>query len=208
MLDSFSNSSQTKAYSMLELVLKVKFQVGKGDNEMNKRIRQYIGLLSAIVAYYLIHEGAHFLYALSLGVFKKINFMGLGIQIDIYAEKMTQTQLGVFCLVGSVAALLFAYILVLLIEKIGKSSSNILKACAYYITLALLFIDPLYLSILCSFFGGGDMNGISLLIPETVARVLYGIILISNLVVFTKIVLPRYKVIFAGESQNYNTNKN
>ena len=168
---------------------------------MNKRIRQYIGLLSAIIAYYLIHEGAHFLYALSLGVFKKINFMGLGIQIDIYAEKMTQTQLGVFCLVGSVAALLFAYILVLLIEKIGKSSSNMLKACAYYITLALLFIDPLYLSILCSFFGGGDMNGISFLIPETVARVLYGIILISNLVVFAKIVLPRYKVIFARESQ-------
>ena len=201
MLDSFSNSSHTKAYSMLELVLKVKFQVGKGDNEMNKRIRQYIGLLSAIIAYYLIHEGAHFLYALSLGVFKKINFMGLGIQIDIYAEKMTQTQLGVFCLVGSVAALLFAYVLVLLIEKIGKSSSNMLKACAYYITLALLFIDPLYLSILCSFFGGGDMNGISLLIPEIVARVLYGIILISNLVVFANIVLPRYKVIFARESQ-------
>lgn len=168
---------------------------------MNKRIRQYIGLLSAVIAYYLIHEGAHFLYALSLGVFKKINFMGLGIQIDIYAEKMTQTQLGVFCLVGSVATLLFAYILVLLIEKIGKSSSNMLKACAYYITLALLFIDPLYLSILCSFFGGGDMNGISLLIPETVARVLYGIILISNLVVFANIVLPRYKVIFARESQ-------
>lgn len=208
MLDSFSNSSQTKAYSMLELVLKVKFQVGKGDNEMNKRIRQYIGLLSAIIAYYLIHEGAHFLYALSLGVFKKINFMGLGIQIDIYAEKMTQTQLGVFCLVGSVAALLFAYILVLLIEKIGKSSSNMLKACAYYITIALLFIDPLYLSILCSFFGGGDMNGISFLIPEIIARVLYGIVLISNLVVLTKIVLPRYKVIFARESQNYNTNKN
>lgn len=201
MLDSFSNSSHTKAYSMLELVLKVQFQVGKGDNEMNKRIRQYIGLLSAIIAYYLIHEGAHFLYALALGVFKKINFMGLGIQIDIHAEKMTQTQLGVFCLVGSVAALLFAYVLVLLIEKIGKSSSNMLKACAYYITLALLFIDPLYLSILCSFFGGGDMNGISLLIPEIVARVLYGIILISNLVVFANIVLPRYKVIFARESQ-------
>ena len=168
---------------------------------MSKRIRQYIGLLSAIIAYYLIHEGAHFLYALSLGALKKINFMGLGIQIDIYAEEMTQTQLGVFCLLGSVAALLFGYILVLLIEKIGKSSSDMLKACAYYITIALLFIDPLYLSILCSFFGGGDMNGISFLIPEIVARVLYGIILIINLIVFAKIVLPRYKLAFASKSQ-------
>ena len=45
---------------------------------MNKRVRQYVGLLSAVIAYYLIHEGAHFLYALSIGAFKQINFMGLG----------------------------------------------------------------------------------------------------------------------------------
>ena len=168
---------------------------------MNKRARQYMGLLSAVIAYYLIHEGAHLLCALYLGVFKKINFMGLGMQVDIYAEEMTQTQLGIFCLLGSVTALLFAYILVSLIGKIGKSSSKVFKACTYYITIALLLVDPLYLSVLCGFFGGGDMNGISLLIPEIVARVLYGIILISNLIVFAKIVLPRYKLAFASESQ-------
>ena len=168
---------------------------------MNKRARQYMGLLSAVITYYLIHEGAHLLCALYLGVFKKINFMGLGMQVDIYAEEMTQTQLGIFCLLGSVTALLFAYILVLLIGKIGKSSSKAFKACAYYITIALLLVDPLYLSVLYGFFGGGDMNGISLLIPEIVARVLYGIILISNLIVFAKIVLPRYKLAFVSESQ-------
>ena len=168
---------------------------------MNKRARQYMGLLSAVITYYLIHEGAHLLCALYLGVFKKINFMGLGMQVDIYAEEMTQTQLGIFCLLGSVTALLFAYILVLLIGKIGKSSSKVFKACAYYITIALLLVDPLYLSVLCGFFGGGDMNGFSLLIPEIVARVLYGIILISNLIVFAKIVLPRYKLAFVSESQ-------
>ena len=75
---------------------------------MNKRVRQYVGLLSAIIAYYLIHEGAHLIYAIFTGVFKQINFMGLGMQIDIYSERMTQTQLGVFCLMGSVATLLFA----------------------------------------------------------------------------------------------------
>ena len=63
---------------------------------MNKRVRQYVGLLSAIIAYYLIHEGAHLIYALFIGVFKQINFMGLGMQIDIYSERMTQAQLGVF----------------------------------------------------------------------------------------------------------------
>ena len=27
---------------------------------MNKRVRQYVGLLSAVIAYYLIHEGVIF----------------------------------------------------------------------------------------------------------------------------------------------------
>ena len=42
---------------------------------MNKRARQYIGLLSAVIAYYLLHEGTHLLYALSIGAFKQINLM-------------------------------------------------------------------------------------------------------------------------------------
>ena len=168
---------------------------------MNKRVRQYVGLLSAVIAYYLIHEGAHFLYALSIGAFKQINFMGLGMQIDIYAEKMTQTQLGVFCLLGSVMTLLIAYVLIALINKIRTVSSKVLKACLYYITIAMLLIDPLYLSILCGFFGGGDMNGIKLLIPEVAARIIYGIILMTNALVFVKIVLPKYRVAFWGESQ-------
>ncbi len=168
---------------------------------MNKRIRQYIGLLSAIIAYYLLHEGAHLLYALSIGAFKQINFMGLGMQIDIYAEKMTQTQLGVFCLLGSVTTLLIAYILIALIDKIKIISSKAVKACLYYITIAMLLIDPLYLSILCGFFGGGDMSGIKLLVPEAAARILYGLVLIVNVFVFVKIVLPKYKLAFADKAQ-------
>ena len=168
---------------------------------MNKRARQYVGLLSAIIAYYVLHEGAHLLYALSIGAFKQINLIGLGIQIDIYAEKMTQTQLGLFCLLGSVMTLLTAYILIALIDKIGNISSKAIKACLYYITIAMLLIDPLYLSVLCGFFGGGDMNGIKLLVAEVAARILYGLVLIVNVLVFVKIVLPKYKLAFADKAQ-------
>ena len=164
---------------------------------MNKRVRQYVGLLSAVIAYYLLHEGAHLLYALSIGAFKQINLMGLGMQIDIYAEKMTQTQLGVFCILGSVTTLLTAYILIALIDKIRNISSKAIKACLYYITIAMLLIDPLYLSVLCGFFGGGDMNGIKLLVPEVAARILYGLVFVVNAFVFVKIVLPKYKLAFA-----------
>ena len=125
---------------------------------MNKRMRQYLGLFSAIIAYYIIHEGAHLLYALSIGAFKQINFIGLGIQIDVYRDKMTDTQLGIFCILGSVATAITAYLLIVLIPKIGKKQSKVLKACMYYITIALLILDPIYLSLLCGFVGGGDMN--------------------------------------------------
>lgn len=168
---------------------------------MNKRTRQCVGLLSAIIAYFLLHESAHLLYTLSIGAFKQINLMGLGMQIDIYSEKMTQTQLGVFCLLGSVTTLLIAYILIALIDKIKIISSKAVKACLYYITIAMLLIDPLYLSILCGFFGGGDMNGIKLLVPEAAARILYGLVLIVNVFVFVKIVLPKYKLAFADKAQ-------
>ena len=66
----------------------------------------------------------------------------------------------------------------------------------YYITIAMLLVDPLYLSILCGFFGGGDMNGISLLVPEAVARIAYGLILVINAVVFVKSIFPKYKMAF------------
>ena len=157
---------------------------------MNKKARQYLGLLLAAVAYYLIHEGAHLLYALALGVFKRINFMGLGMQIATYSEKMTDVQIGIFCLVGVLATLMAAWVLIILRGKICEAKSPVFRASAYYITIAMLFIDPLYLSVLCGFFGGGDMNGISLLLPETVARLLFAVIGILHAFAFVKLVLP------------------
>ncbi len=45
------------------------------------------------------------------------------------------------------------------------------------------------------------MNGIKLLVPEAAARILYGLVLIVNVFVFVKIVLPKYKLAFADEAQ-------
>ena len=164
---------------------------------MNNRTRQYIGLLLAILSYYLIHEGAHLIYALAIGTFKQINFMGLGMQIDVFADRMTNLQLGIFCLVGSAATAAAAYSLVLCADYICKVHSKVFKASMYYITIAMLLLDPLYLSVLCGFFGGGDMNGISLLIPEIPARIGYGALLFVNICLFFKLVLPKYTEAFA-----------
>ena len=165
---------------------------------MSKRTRQYIGILAALAAYYLVHEGAHLLYALLTGVFKQINFIGLGVQVDVYAARMTDTQLGVFCLVGALATFCAGYLLTALAKNICRAKSSLLRAVLYYITIALLLLDPLYLSVLCGLFGGGDMNGIALLCPEWAARCLFGALLLVNGLVFWKRVLPVYKRSFSG----------
>ena len=165
---------------------------------MSKRARQYIGILAAVIAYYLVHEGAHLLYALFTGVFRQVNFMGLGVQVDVFRERMTDTQLGTFCLVGAVATFCMAYLLTAVAKKIGTARSKLLRAVLYYITIALLLIDPLYLSVLCGLFGGGDMNGIALLVPEWAARVGFGALLIVNGLMFWKRVLPVYSSSFSN----------
>lgn len=166
---------------------------------MSKRTRQLIGLLAAVVVYYLIHEGAHLLAALSEGVFKEIIFMGMGVQIDVYADKMSDTQMGFFCLAGGIATLLSGWLLVLLRKKICAIRSRMTKAILWYVSITLLMLDPLYLSVLCGLFGGGDMNGIQLLLPETAARIAFGIIAIFHLVVIWKYLLPSYKASFQSD---------
>lgn len=169
---------------------------------MSKRVRQYIGIFAAVIAYYVIHEGAHLLTALFMGTFKQINFMGIGIQIDVFADRMSDTQMGLFCLAGALSTLLTACILTALCGVICRAKSKVFRAVMYYITIVMLLLDPLYLSLLCGLFGGGDMNGISLLIPEIAARIAAGVLLVINGTVFFKVILPTYSSSFKDMSEN------
>ena len=134
------------------------------------------------------------------GVFKGINFMGLGMQIDVYAERLTDTQLGLFCLAGPVATLLLGWVVILLAKRICTSKSKLFKAVMWYVSLAILIIDPLYLSILCGFFGGGDMNGIKLLFPEIAVRIVSAVIGVIHGVVIWKYLLPSYTKSFQKDN--------
>ena len=163
-----------------------------------KRVRQYIGILAASAAYYSVHEGSHLLCAVLLGTFKQIRFMGIGMQIDVYAERMTDGQMALFCVAGASATLFAGIMLAALAGKISRIKSNLLRAVMYYITIAFLLLDPLYLSILCGFFGGGDMNGISLIFPEWAVRIAFAGLLIINGWIFWKRVLPVYKESFSN----------
>lgn len=65
----------------------------------------------------------------------------------------------------------------------------------------MLLIDLLYLSLLCGFFGAGDMNGIMLFgIPKTAARGIYGVIGVINTLILVKYVDPAYRDNFRASS--------
>ena len=140
------------------------------------------------------------LCAVFLGSFRQIRFMGIGMQVDVYAEQMTDGEMALFCIAGAVATLFAGIVLAALAGKISHKKSTLLRAVMYYITVALLLLDPLYLSILCGFFGGGDMNGIRLLCPEWIARSVFVGLLIVNAWVFWKRVLPVYRESFSNEA--------
>lgn len=159
---------------------------------MSKKVRQYLGILTALVSYYLIHEGAHLAVALYYGVFQRVNFLGLGIQIAIIEDGMTETQLGIFCLVGAVATAVTGWLLVLLCDRICRFRSPLLKAMGWYTTICMLLLDPIYLSVLYGFFGGGDMNGIRMLLPELPTRIGFVLLGIAGGITVWKYLLPRY----------------
>ena len=140
------------------------------------------------------------LCAVFLGSFRQIRFMGIGMQVDVYAERMTDGEMALFCIAGAVATLFAGIVLAALAGKISHKKSTLLRAVMYYITVALLLLDPLYLSILCGFFGGGDMNGIRLLCSEWIARSVFAGLLIVNAWVFWKRVLPVYRESFSNEA--------
>lgn len=161
---------------------------------MKNNARKWLGLIITILCYYIVHEGAHAIAALFMGSFQRIKFTFPGVQVVADAEVMNNLQLAVFCVVGPLATLLLGYVLVLMTNRILKSNNKVIKATCYYMTLGMLVLDPLYLSVLCGFFGGGDMNGIILFgIPEAVCRLVFGAIGAINVYVFIKFVYPAYK---------------
>lgn len=171
------------------------FPKRKMEEQHEQKAGQYLELLLAAVAYYVLHEGAHLIYAPAMAHFKRIHFLGLGMQIDVYTEQMTDVQID-FCLVGATATLRAAWPLTAFCKRICKVKSPAFRAPAYYIAIAILFADPLYLSVLRGFFGGGDMNGISLLLPEAAAKILFAVLDLLHAFVFVKRILPAYQASF------------
>lgn len=169
---------------------------------MSKKTRQCIGILFAIVAYYIIHEGAHLVMALMFHSFKKINFMWLGIQVDVYRDRLTDIQLGVFCIAGATATLIMGYLLVGLKDKICQIKCKLIKAILYYITIIMLILDPVYLCLLSGCFGGGDLNGILYLMPQVYVWIIFGILLIFSIWLLIKKVTPTYTKAFQSEEAN------
>ena len=163
---------------------------------VEKKIRQIIGLICAIITYYIIHEGAHYLVAPYFKVFKEIKFLGLGIQIDVFVEKMSKYQMAIFCLAGVIATIIAATILIAFTNKICNLKNKIVKTYFYYTTMIMLFLDPIYLGVLYKLFGGGDMNGIKLIFPEIYVQITFITLFVVAIYIYVIYILHKYKKSF------------
>jgi hypothetical protein len=164
--------------------------------DYKQNLRKWTSLGCGIVAYFLVHEGTHLLYAVSIGAFKQINIIGFGIQIEPYAERMSVLQRGVFNLLGPASAIVCGYILLAFASRFVMLKSAYARAIAFYTTIAFLIIDPLYLCFLSFFVGGGDMNGIILILPEAAVRVVAGLISLINTFIIISMLVPKYRLAF------------
>ncbi len=165
-------------------------------------MRKWVALLIAIASYFIIHEGAHFVYALSTGAFKQIRILGLGVQIEPFLEKMSTFQFGIFNLLGPVSTIVISYILLAMTPKLVSLKSARFRAIGFYMTAVFLLVDPLYLCFLSLFIGGGDMNGIILILPEITVRALAGFIAMINIIIIIRHVLPKYRQSFHASQRN------
>lgn len=165
---------------------------------MISNVRKWISLFIGVIFYYIVHEGSHVIVSLCLGVFKNIRLLGVGMQV-IISEGLSDIGKFIFCISGGVSTLIFGYLLVLFSRRIVGVNNKFIKSICYYSTVIFLFLDPLYLSILYRFFGGGDMNGIVLLgVNEIFVEVIFVLVFIFNLFIFVRKVYPLYKESFSN----------
>lgn len=161
-------------------------------------LRKWVSLIIAIILYYIVHEGSHIIVAMLYGAFDGIRFLGLGVQVEAKVEILSRLQIVFFCAIGSISTLLVAYLLVLFTNKIVKVNNKMVRAIFYYTTLVFLLLDPLYLSIVYKFVGGGDMNGILLLgFSDFYIQIFFGVILVINIILIIKKIYPTYKDSFS-----------
>lgn len=160
--------------------------------------RKWFSLFVSIILYYIVHEGAHVLVAFSFGAFERIKLLGVGMQV-VVRSGFSDIFYILFCVSGVVFTLLFGYLLVLFARRICFFKSKFFRSICFYSTIVFLFLDPLYLSILYRFFGGGDMNGLLLIgVNEFVLCFVFGLIFVLNIFVFVKFVYPLYKESFSN----------
>ena len=169
------------------------------ERQIKKSLKQWLGVFLAIVSYYIIHEGTHLLLALFFGAFEEVRFVGfLGIQIVTTEGSLSGANLALFSGLSSIVTLLIGYILAFH-PSIYKIKNKNMLIGIYYITLCFILLDPLYISILSKFIsGGGDLNGITtgLGLSAIPLRIVFGIILVVNILLFKNKVCPKYNSIF------------
>lgn len=96
---------------------------------------------------------------------------------------------------SNLATILLGYLLLSFGKRFARLRSSLLKSTLFYLTLILLFADPLNLSI-GPFIYGGDANGIAigLGIHRAVIQMIFLVVFFANRELVAQKLFPRYEV--------------
>lgn len=160
-------------------------------------VRKYLYFILAGITYLIVHEGVHIIQALIYGIYKGIKLLPLGVEVEVIQPlTISGLKLAAFSGLSSISTMLMGYVLFLLSPVVLKSKKQYLKNYIYYVTFVFLLLDPIYISILSNFVGGGDINGIALglHLPYMLVRSVYLIIAILNACLIYKKLYPAYVI--------------
>lgn len=142
----------------------------------------------------IIHEGIHIIQAHIYGIYKGINILPVGIEVEILQPlTIGGFRLAAFSGLSSVVTVLIGYVMFYFSPTILRLNKQPIKNYFYYVTLVFLLLDPIYISVLFLSVGG-DINGISLglNISQMAVRGIYFAIAVFNSYLVYRKLYPAY----------------
>jgi hypothetical protein len=124
-------------------------------------LRQYVLLCLAVIAFAIVHEGAHALSSAAFGEYRgsRIRWYGLEVEYRTPVPEREGLKWGFISGSSSAITILCGFLMFAGRGKIAASGKSIIRIGGYYATALFMLGDPLNLSA-GPFIYGGDIGGL------------------------------------------------
>lgn len=160
-------------------------------------MKRWLSLLTALVLFFIVHEGSHAVIALLFGEFDAFHIRTFGMEVTFNTPVTERSGFhwAIISGTGNLVTLLIGYSLFVYRGHFAQWKNWFWKASIYYATLLFLVLDAFNLSI-GPFIYGGDANGIAvgLGVNRFIIQAIFFVVLLVNRELIAQKLLPAYNV--------------